>query len=124
MMRILLLIGVGGGIGSVFRYLTSVVVNRHFQTIFPWATLIANVLGCLIIGLLLGFIERHQLTNPGLKYFFITGFCGGYTTFSSFASENMSLFQSQNTGIAFLYIAASILTGLFAVWLGLTIAKV
>lgn len=123
-MRILLLIGVGGGIGSVFRYLTSVVVNRHFQTIFPWATLIANVLGCLIIGLLLGFIERHQLTNPGLKYFFITGFCGGYTTFSSFASENMSLFQSQNTGIAFLYIAASILTGLFAVWLGLTIAKV
>lgn len=123
-MRILLLVGLGGGIGSVFRYLTSVVVNRHFQTIFPWATLIANVLGCLIIGLLLGFIERHQLTNPGLKYFFITGFCGGYTTFSSFASENMSLFQSQNTGIAFLYIAASILTGLFAVWLGLTIAKV
>lgn len=123
-MQILLLVGLGGGIGSVFRYLTSVVVNRHFQTIFPWATLIANVLGCLIIGLLLGFIERHQLTNPGLKYFFITGFCGGYTTFSSFASENMSLFQSQNTGIAFLYIAASILTGLFAVWLGLTIAKV
>lgn len=123
-MRILLLVGLGGGIGSVFRYLTSVVVNRHFQTIFPWATLIANVLGCLIIGLLLGFIERYQLTNPGLKYFFITGFCGGYTTFSSFASENMSLFQSQNTGIAFLYIAASILTGLFAVWLGLTIAKV
>ena len=122
-MRILLLVGLGGGIGSVFRYLTSVVVNRHFQTIFPWATLIANVLGCLIIGLLLGFIERHQLTNPGLKYFFITGFCGGYTTFSSFASENMSLFQAQNTGVAFLYIAASILTGLFAVWLGLVIAK-
>ena len=115
--------GVGGGLGSIFRYLTAVVVNKYFQPTFPWATFVANILGCLIIGMLLGLFERYQLTNPDLKYLFVTGFCGGYTTFSAFASENMNLFQSGNTMTAFLYIAASILVGLFAVWLGLIITK-
>ena len=124
MIRALILVGIGGGIGSIFRYLTAVVVNRYFHSSFPWATFAANILGCLIIGLLLGFFERHQLTNHDLKYLFITGFCGGYTTFSTFAAENMNLFHSGNTMTAFLYIAASILTGLFAVWLGLTLTKI
>ena len=123
MIRAIILVGVGGGIGSVFRYLTAVVVNKYFQPAFPWATFIANILGCLIIGLLLGFFEKYQLTNPDLKYLFATGFCGGYTTFSTFAAENMNLFQSGNTLTAFLYIAASVIAGLLAVWLGLIIAK-
>ena len=123
MIRAIILVGVGGGIGSIFRYLTSVLVNKHFHPVFPWATFIANILGCLIIGLLLGLFERHQLTNPDLKYLFITGFCGGYTTFSTFATENMDLFQTGNSLMAFLYIASSILVGILAVWLGMFFTK-
>lgn len=124
MTRAIILVGLGGGIGSVFRYLTSVVVTRYLQTIFPLATFMVNVSGCLIMGVLLGLFERQQITSPDLKFLFITGFCGGYTTFSSFASDNISLFQSGNSPTAFLYIAASILLSLLAVWLGLSLAKV
>ena len=123
MLRAIILVGVGGGVGSIFRYLTAVVVNKFFQSTFPWATFAANILGCLIIGLLLGIFERYQFTNSDLKYLFLTGFCGGYTTFSTFASENMNLFQTGNAMIAFLYIAASVIVGLFVVWLGLFLTK-
>ena len=123
MLRAIALVGFGGGIGSIFRYLTSVVVNKYFAGIFPLATFTANFLGCLIIGLLIGYFEKQQGASPDLKILLITGFCGGYTTFSSFASENVSLLQSNNSVMAFVYIAISIITGLFAVWLGLMLAK-
>ena len=123
MIRAIILVGVGGGIGSIFRYLTTVFINKYFYPVFPWATFIANILGCLIIGLLLGLFERHQLANPDLKYLFITGFCGGYTTFSAFAAENMDLFQTGNSLTALLYIATSIFVGFLAVWLGMFFAK-
>lgn len=122
MMRAIILVGIGGGAGSILRYLTSVVITKYFQAIFPWATFTANILGCLLTGMLLGLIERQQAAGPDLKFLFITGFCGGYTTFSAFASENINLFQSGNSLTAFFYIAASVLTGLFAVWLGLTLS--
>lgn len=123
MIRTIILIGIGGGLGSIFRYLTSLLVARHFQAIFPLATFTVNIVGCLLIGLLLGLFERQQLTNPDLKFLFVTGFCGGYTTFSTFASENINLFQSGNLLTAFLYIAVSVLAGLLAVWLGLMLVK-
>ncbi|MDY0216782.1 MAG: fluoride efflux transporter CrcB [Bacteroidales bacterium] len=123
MIRTILLVGLGGGLGSIFRYLTSVIVTKYFQTNFPWATFAVNVLGCLVIGIILGLFERQQLSNPDLKFLFIVGFCGGFTTFSAFASENIHLLQSNNTLTAFLYIATSVLLSLFAVWLGLTLTK-
>jgi len=123
MLRAIILVGVGGGIGSIFRYLTTVVAAKYFNAAFSIATFIANILGCLIIGLLLGFFERHQLANPDLKYLFVTGFCGGYTTFSTFAAENINLFQSENSLTAFAYIAASVIVGLLAVWIGLTLTR-
>ncbi len=123
MIRTLILVGVGGGIGSMFRYLTSVLVTKHYQTSFPWATFIVNVLGCLIIGMITGLLVRHQSSNPDMKYLFTTGFCGGFTTFSAFASENISLMHSGHTFTVILYIASSILAGLLAVWFGLTLIK-
>lgn len=123
MTRTLLLIGIGGALGSILRYLTSVVVSKYFQSAFPWATFTANILGCLIIGIILGLFEKQQITNPDLKFFLITGFCGGYTTFSAFAAENVNLFQSGNSLMAFAYISASVLVSLFAVWVGLTLVK-
>lgn len=123
MLKTLLIVGLGGGIGSVFRYLTSVWTQKLVQSAFPWATFIVNVLGCLIIGILVGFFTKQQIENSDLKLLFVTGFCGGFTTFSAFALENVKLFQTENSLLALLYIALSVILGVFAVWTGMMITK-
>ncbi|HSD15549.1 MAG TPA: fluoride efflux transporter CrcB [Flavobacterium sp.] len=122
-MRTILLIALGGGLGSVFRYLTSQWINKHTQLFFPYATFITNVLGCFLIGLFLGWMEKNNVTNPDLKFFLVTGFCGGYTTFSTFSNENIQLFNANQSGTAFLYIGLSVILGLAATWAGLTVSK-
>lgn len=123
MIKIILLIGLGGGIGSIVRYLGTYMINKLFHVNFPLGTLIVNILGCLLVGLLIGFFEREQLVHSNLKYLFITGFCGGFTTFSAFSAESIQLFESGSPLPAILYISASVLIGLLAVWLGLVLVK-
>lgn len=122
--RILLLIGLGGGIGSISRYLTAWYVHKHYAGTFPLATLMINVLGSLLIGILFGCMERYQWATADIKFFFIIGFCGGYTTFSAFAIENVNLMQSNQTAAAFAYIGLSVVLGLAATWAGLSLVKV
>ena len=122
MFKTLLIVGLGGGVGSIFRYLTSVFTDKYFQGVFPWATFLVNVVGCLIIGFLVGVLTKHQVGNSQLKLLFITGFCGGFTTFSAFALENIKLFQSGNSLLALLYIALSVTLGILAVWVGIMLS--
>ncbi len=123
MIRPILLVAIGGAAGSVLRYLTGEFFKKISSTTFPLGTFVANIAGCLLIGILIGLFDKAGSDNPQLKWLLITGFCGGYTTFSSFSYENVSLLQHGNYGLAFLYIASSLLLGLLAVGFGLFLVK-
>lgn len=123
MIKQILLVGLGGGLGSILRYLISILTVKYYANSFPLATFTVNIIGCFLIGLLIGLLGQNIQANQNLKLLFITGFCGGYTTFSTFASENITLMQNNNYGTAILYIGLSVITGLLAVWFGLLISK-
>lgn len=122
MLKTIVLVATGGALGSTLRYLTSVLVERFFQTSLPLATFIVNVLGCFLIGLFIGFLDQNLL-KESMKWFLITGFCGGFTTFSAFGFENYNLITSSHPVTALLYISISVLAGIFAIYFGLLTAQ-
>ncbi len=124
MSRILFLIGAGGLIGSLARYLTASYFTKIFPSAFPYGTFLVNTIGCLIIGIVFGFSEKYSWLSPEWRYFLATGICGGFTTFSSFAYENIKLIQEGNFLVFALYSILSFSLGLFAVFIGLTLTKI
>jgi CrcB protein len=121
MIKAILLVGFGGAVGSVMRYLLSVLGANYFKGTFPIATFITNFLGCLIIGLLIGYFGKNTELNPQLKLLLITGFCGGFTTFSTFAAENVQLLENGNYGLLLVNILGSVLIGVGGVIVGMKI---
>lgn len=121
MIKQFVLVGLGGALGSMLRYATSLVTSKYYTNTFPVATLITNILGCFLIGMLIGYFSKNS--NQSLQLLLVTGFCGGYTTFSTFSAENIALWQSQNYPSLIIYTLGSVIIGCFAVWLGLMLIK-
>jgi CrcB protein len=115
-----LLIALGGALGSVARYWLSGIVAERYAHAFPWNTLTVNVSGSLVIGVLAALTEPpgRWLASPGVRQFFIVGVCGGYTTFSSFSLQTLTLLQDRQWLYAGGNILLSVLLCLVAVWLG------
>ncbi|HEY0262768.1 MAG TPA: fluoride efflux transporter CrcB [Chitinophagales bacterium] len=117
------LVFVGGGMGSVARYFITHFTNKNTSLKFPLATFLINVFGSLLIGVLLGYFKQKGIENSVWKFLLTIGFCGGFTTFSSFSAENIQLLQTGNTATAFAYIALSLVVGLGATWVGIAVMK-
>jgi len=116
------LVGVGGFIGSVLRYLLSGLV-QEWRDDFPVGTLAVNVVGCLFIGLISQLAEARGAFPPEARAFLVIGVLGGFTTFSSFGNETMNLWRDGESFLGFLNIASQLVLGLGAVWLGRLLAE-
>ena len=121
-MKLILLIGTGSFIGGIFRYLLSLLVHSKTTTHFPLGTLIVNIIGCFLIGIILGFFDKGQISHEW-RLFLATGFLGGFTTFSAFSSETFILFREGSVGYALLYVLASVLIGLLATYIAYLLVK-
>ena len=122
MIKNILLIFVGGGLGSVCRYLISQIAYfKKFD--FPYPTLVTNIIGCLLIGLALGWSIKNSNADSSLIIMFTIGFCGGFTTFSSFSQESLVLINNSHYNYLFFYVLSSVLIGILSVFIGLKISK-
>ena len=117
MLRNILLVAIGGAIGSVCRYLLSGINVASW----PWGTFAVNILGSLFIGLLVGLVSKG-IVSPEIKLLLVTGFCGGFTTFSTFANESFSMMKSGDALQMALYLGTSVVIGIMAVWLGMNVS--
>lgn len=121
-MKQLLLVFIGGGIGSVLRYVLGKYLNSY-QNGIPYGTFIANILGSLLIGIILGLAAKNNSLSQNSTLFIATGFCGGFTTFSAFAYENHVFLKSGDFMSFAIYTIASFAIGFLAVFLGMYLAK-
>ncbi|WP_417431819.1 fluoride efflux transporter CrcB [Halpernia sp.] len=120
-MRTILYIFIGGGFGSVMRFLISNYTEKFLNIKeFPFGTFTVNILGCFLIGILSSYFLK---IDNYLKFLLITGFCGGFTTFSTFSAENYSLWQNGSYFTLIFYVLASVILGLFAVFAGFQMIK-
>ncbi len=121
-MKIILAIGAGSFIGGVLRYLLSQLVQTKFLSTFPFGTLSVNIIGCFLIGLVFGLTDRGNLTQEW-RLFLATGLIGGFTTFSAFSIESVSLFRDGQFFYATAYISSSVVAGIIATFIGFAIIK-
>jgi fluoride exporter len=121
LLKNLILVGMGGMAGSLLRYACSLLLRPGS---FPWATFTVNIAGSLLIGLLMGYGSRNNSSGQDLQLLLVTGFCGGFTTFSAFSADNLLLLKDGRMGMFVLYAGASVLLGLLATYVGYRIAAI
>jgi CrcB protein len=123
MLRTIFIVGTGGFIGSVMRYLVQVFVEKGLTSTFPWGTLVANIAGSFIIGVVFGLTEKGDLLNSEWRMFLAVGICGGFTTFSSFAYNNLNMIKENSFMQLFWNIGGSLFLGILAVYLGIVLVR-
>jgi len=122
-MSVVLGVFFGGAVGALSRYGLDSWIERHTVSDFPWATFVVNVTGCLVVGFLIAaLVDRHH-APAWLRAALVVGFCGGYTTFSTFAQETLDLLEARLAALAVLYAAASVVVGLVAVFVGAQLGR-
>jgi fluoride exporter len=119
----ILLIGLGGSVGSIARFLCQKYIYEWHPHPFPFGTMTVNVAGCFLIGLFCALADKGSLLTPEWRLLLTTGFSGGFTTFSTFAYENINLLKSGEIMYFLLYTAASVILGLLVTWLGIVLVK-
>lgn len=123
MIKNILLVGIGGGLGSIARYLCQKWFAGNYISAFPWGTFAVNIFGCLLIGIFWGITFKNFESNETGKLFLMTGLCGGFTTFSAYSLEGIGLLKEQKFGLFFMYVGASVLLGLAATYAGMKITN-
>ena len=121
-MKSFLLVFLGGGLGSALRYLVASAMNQYSK-VLPFGTFTVNILGCLLIGMILGYAQRENTLTSNQTLLLATGFCGGFTTFSAFANENLELIKNGEIFNFSVYTIGSILVGVLAVFIGFSLTN-
>jgi CrcB protein len=119
MLRTILLVGSGGFIGSVMRYFVQYYMEKNLISTFPWGTLIANIAGSFLIGIVFALAEKGNLISTEWRIFLAVGICGGFTTFSAFAYNNFTLINERAWSSLFLNVGGNLFLGILAVYLGI-----
>ena len=118
MIKSILLVGIGSFFGGALRYAVSLMMKNITANAFPWATLSVNLIGCFLLGLIFALFGKYSSVNSTLCLLLATGFCGGFTTFSTFANESLQMLQCGNILAFFAYLLASLVLGIALVALG------
>ena len=121
-MKIILAVGLGSFIGGITRYLITVFIQNKFLSTFPYGTMFVNILGCFLIGVIYALSDRGNV-SPVWRLFLATGVMGGFTTFSSFSNETVSMLRDAEYVPAFSYVAFSVIIGLAATFGGISLIK-
>jgi CrcB protein len=123
MIRHLLLVGLGGGLGSMLRYATQRWFAQVYSHAFPWGTFAVNITGCFLIGVIWGWSFRSFDSNEDWKLFLMAGLCGGFTTFSAFTLEGIGLIREEKWLLFFSYVVSSVILGLLATWAAMKLVR-
>lgn len=115
-MGVILAIFIGGGLGSISRYGVSKLVEEFWSGSFPMGTFVANLLSCILMGVVVGFFY-NKITSAEMRALILIGFCGGFSTFSTFSKETLTLMQTGNYIIALLNVVVSIVVCMFVLWM-------
>lgn len=121
-MKSILYVFIGGGAGSVLRYLMQMVINRNIITAFPLGTFVVNIIGCMLIGMFYTLSDRFNLSQD-IRLLLTVGLCGGFTTFSTFSTESLNLLKGELYGMFLLYTLLSVAIGIMFTFAGIWLGK-